>query len=130
VLQLESPSFNLKTQAFILNCCRLIICFSDSFAVYSAQGGKEGAAFGVSRADACDAVVVGSTGSANFDGLQILKRSARQRTIERTLQSVPRKLVGHTHIFVVNENAPPIIIAPDQIDNRLYCCFLIHKLLL
>lgn len=126
---MKEKLFELNSGALIRRRCwsaGLAAWFSDSFAVYSAQGGKESAAFGLGCADACDPVVVYLIGGVNFNGLQILKRSARNRTVERTLQSVPRKLVGHAHVFVINKDAPAIIIAANQIDNRPPCCFLIH----
>ena len=73
--------------------------------------------FGLGGADTRDAMMVNGLGSVNLYGLQIIERPARERAVERALQRVPGKLVGCARIFIVNEDAPAIIIATDEMDD-------------
>lgn len=82
--------------------------------------------FGLGCADTRDAVMVNACGSVYLDGLQIIERPARQRAVERALQRVPWKLVSCARIFIVNEDAPAIVIATDEIDDLFACRFTTH----
>lgn len=83
--------------------------------------------FDLSGANACEALWVRSGIGVQRDGLKTAQGLSAERAVDGALQRVPWELIGHSHILIIDKDAPAPVVHPNEVNLRHLCGFFAHS---